>query len=57
MDNEYMTVREVAEYLSVTTFAIYQWLTLGKLKGYKAGEAWRIRKEDVEKFLKPNKVS
>lgn len=52
----YMTVRDAATFLKVTTDAIYTWLQDGRLKGYKAGSDWRIKREDIEKFLKPNTV-
>jgi len=55
-DNGFMTTREVAEFLHVTEQSVYNWLWAGKLKGSKAGDVWRIRRQDVEDFLKPNKA-
>ena len=56
MENGFMTVKEVADLLRVSIFTVYAWLGDGKLKGYRAGETWRIKREDVEDFLKPNKA-
>lgn len=52
----YMTVDEVAKLLRVTIFSVYSWLGDGKLKGYKAGDQWRIKQSDVDAFLKSNQA-
>ena len=52
--NGFMTPKEVADYLKVTIYAVYSWLGDGRLKGYKAGDVWRIKREDVDTFLKDN---
>jgi excisionase family DNA binding protein len=46
-----MTVKEVAEYLRVTTTTIYRYLEDGKLPHFKMGRYLRIRREDVETFV------
>ena len=56
LQDEFLTVTEVAAMLKVTTFTVYSWLNEGKLRGYKAGEGWRIKKEDIETFLKSNQA-
>ncbi len=57
MENELLTVEEVADYLRTTTNTIYRWLRSGKLPGVKFGKEWRIRREVLESKLiesKPN---
>jgi excisionase family DNA binding protein len=49
------TPEEVAERLRVSRRAVYQWLTLGKLVGMKAGQGWRITEEALIDFMKSNK--
>lgn len=55
MEDKYLTTSEVANLLKVSNQAVYNWLDAGKLKGYKAGTAWRIKLSDVDKFLVSNK--
>jgi acetyl-CoA synthetase len=55
-EDEFMTPQNVADYLKVTIYAVYAWLGDGRLKGYKVGSDWRIRKSDVESFLKSNQA-
>jgi excisionase family DNA binding protein len=46
------TPEEVAERLRVSRRAVYQWLTMGKLVGMKAGQGWRITEEALIDFMK-----
>jgi excisionase family DNA binding protein len=50
---KYYTPAEVAQELRVTRRTVYEWLTTGRLRGMRAGSRWRIRLEDVERFLQP----
>jgi len=49
-----LTVKEVAEYLNISELTVKRHLYSGKLKGYKAGRQWRIKREDLEEYLKVN---
>jgi excisionase family DNA binding protein len=50
---EYMTPAQVAELLQVTRRTVYGWIKGGKLKAYSAGGTVRIRRDDIEAFIKP----
>jgi excisionase family DNA binding protein len=53
---DFYTRKEVAEYLRVHERTVDRWIQSGALKGYKLGTGktalWRIRKTEVERFLK-----
>lgn len=51
MNEELLTVDEVAEILRTTPNTIYRWLRAGKLPGVKIGKEWRIRKETLASKL------
>lgn len=53
-EDKYYTIEEVAEMLKVVYLTVYRWIQDGKLKAYKAGKQYRIKKEDLDYFL--NKV-
>jgi excisionase family DNA binding protein len=55
MEREFLLTEEVAELLRVSTMTIYRNIKAGKLKAYKFGKDWRIRKNDLEAFLKAHK--
>jgi excisionase family DNA binding protein len=46
------TAEEVAGKLRVSRRSVYQWLSSGKLGGFKAGQSWRITDEDLNLFMK-----
>jgi len=55
MEREFYLTEEVAELLRVSNMTIYRHIKAGKLKAYKFGKDWRIRKDDLETFLKAHK--
>jgi len=46
-----MTVEEVAAELRIHPETVREKLRSGALKGVKIGKAWRIRREDFERFV------
>ena len=47
MDNEFLSVKEVAMRLSIKPVTLYKWLREGKLKGtyFKIGGVYRFKKD------------
>ena len=56
MSERYITVKEVAEILSVHHRTVTRLLTTGKLKGAKVGRSWRLDEKDVRDFFENLKV-
>jgi len=52
-----LTIREVAKILRVSERSVNRYIEAGKLRAFKIGQ-WRIRRSDLDKFLKSvqNKV-
>jgi len=46
-----LTPQEVADLLRVHLVTVYNWLSSGRLRGRKAGRAWRITESDVNEFM------
>lgn len=53
---ELLTPEEVAAEVRVTRRTVYEWLRNGKLPGLRAGRWWRVRREDLEAFLRSGSV-
>ena len=54
MEDELLTVEDVAARLNVTPRTVRGWLTRGWLVGYRFGVergTWRIRPADLERFI------
>lgn len=52
MTTELLTIDEVSAILKVHFQSVYTWLRDGRLKGIRVGVQWRVRREDLEDFLK-----
>jgi excisionase family DNA binding protein len=50
-DSQWLTVKEVAEYLRVSTDLIYRLAQEGKMPASKVGGRWRFKKEKVDKWM------
>lgn len=49
---QYYTIEEVAKMLKVVYLTVYRWIQSGKLTAYKAGKQYRIKKDDLDVFIK-----
>jgi excisionase family DNA binding protein len=56
-NTNFLTVKEIAEYLHLKELAIYRLLKDGKLEHFKFGRQIRIKQDDFDKFLQSSKVS
>lgn len=48
----FITVKETCSLLKISRQTVYEWMKSGKLKAVKAGRLVRIRREDLDSFLK-----
>jgi len=51
-EEKYYTINEVAKMLKVAYLTVYRWIQSGKLVAYKAGKQYRIKKTDLDNFVK-----
>lgn len=51
MDNTFLTVAEVIEYLQVTQRTVYRLLKAGRLPAVRVGRQWRFRRADLDAWL------
>ena len=49
---EFMTLGELAAYLSVSERTIYGWAQRGEIPAYKLGAAWRFRRDEIDHWLR-----
>jgi len=50
-NNDLMSLADVSEYLNIKPETIRRWLKSGHLKGFKAGNRWRVRQEDLKQYM------
>ncbi|MGF7186745.1 excisionase family DNA binding protein [Desulfitispora alkaliphila] len=51
MDKEIMTISQVAKYLQISEITTYKLVKEEKIKAFKIGRHWRVKKEDLNKFI------
>jgi len=51
MTEKFLTVEEVAEYLSISRATVYQWASEKRIPHYKLGRAVRFKQTEIESWL------
>ena len=46
-----LTIKKVAEILSVTERTVYFWAKEGEIPAYKVGNSWRFREDEIREWL------
>lgn len=57
MNDEILTLKEVAAYLKLAEKTAYKLAAEGKLPGFKVGGSWRFKGSDIQKWIEYKKVS
>ena len=47
LQNEVLTIKEVAAYLRVSSVTVWRWCQQGTIPASRVGRNWRIRRDDV----------
>lgn len=55
INNDIMTITEVAEYLKISEVTTYKLVQNGTIPGFKIGRGWRIKREDLTTFIEAQK--
>lgn len=54
MDDRWMTVKEVAEYLQLSSDQIYHLAQQGRIPVSKVGARWRFKKDKIDRWMEAN---
>lgn len=57
MNNDILTMQELAAYLKLNEKTAYRLASEGKLPGFKVGGSWRFKREDIERWIEESKGS
>ena len=52
MDDRWLSVDEIAAYLGVKRDTVYKWIDRNSLPAHKAGRLWKLRKEEVDSWVR-----
>jgi excisionase family DNA binding protein len=52
MEDRWLAVDEIADYLGVSKDTVYTWLRAKRLPGHKIGRFWKFKKEEVDAWVR-----
>ena len=52
MEEQWITVKDVAEYLKVSTDLIYRLAQKAEIPASKLGNLWRFKKEEIDEWMR-----
>ncbi|WP_026337550.1 methylation-associated defense system helix-turn-helix domain-containing protein MAD1 [Teredinibacter turnerae] len=55
MNDQILTLKEVAAYLKLAEKTAYKLAAAGKLPGFKVGGSWRFKREDIDRWIEEQK--
>ncbi|MES9927244.1 MAG: helix-turn-helix domain-containing protein [Candidatus Thiodiazotropha sp. 6PDIVS] len=56
MNDQILTLKEVAAYLKLAEKTAYKLAAAGKLPGFKVGGSWRFKREDIDHWIEEQKI-
>ena len=52
MDDRWLSLKEIAEYLGARRETIYKWIENKNMPGHQIGRTWKFKKEEVDAWVK-----
>lgn len=52
MDDRWLTVQEIAEYLSVSKDAVYSCVSTKGMPGHRVGRFWKFKRDEVDAWVR-----
>lgn len=52
MNDEILTIHEIAEYLKIKEKTIYALVARGGIPGFKVGGSWRFRRSEIDRWIR-----
>ena len=52
MEDRWLSVDEIAAYLGIKRDTVYKWIGGKNMPAHRVGRLWKLRKEEVDKWVK-----
>ena len=57
MEDRWLSVDEIAEYLGITRDTIYKWIDKKKMPAHRVGRLWKFKKEQIDSWVEAGGAS
>ncbi|AOU05320.1 methylation-associated defense system helix-turn-helix domain-containing protein MAD1 [Legionella pneumophila] len=57
MNDRWLSVDEIGEYLGVKRDTVYKWINDKGMPAHKIGRLWKFKKEDVDSWVKQGEAN
>ncbi len=57
MDDRWLSVEEIAEYLGVSKDAVYSWVSAKGMPGHRVGRFWKFKRDEVDAWVRAGGAS
>ena len=56
MEERWLSMKEISEYLGVTRETIYKWIEDREMPGHRMGKFWKFKRDEVDVWVKSGKA-
>jgi excisionase family DNA binding protein len=57
MDDRWLSVDEIAEYLGVSRDTVYSWLSNKSMPGHRVGRLWKFKRPEVDQWVRASEMT
>jgi len=57
MDDRWLSVSEIAEYLGISKDTVYAWIAGKGLPGHRIGRFWKFKRAEVDEWVREGKAA
>ena len=57
MEERWLSMKEISEYLGVTRETIYKWIEDREMPGHRMGKFWKFKRDEVDVWVKSGKAA
>ena len=52
MDDRWLSVEEIADYLGVSKDVVYSWVSTKGMPGHRVGRFWKFKRDEVDEWVR-----
>ena len=56
MEDRWLSVEEIAQYLGISKDTVYTWISAKGIPAHKIGRLWKFKKDEIDTWVRGGKV-